>query len=73
MPMNQNTEAGDQPQRGACIMADQKSLGIIGFILGGVTATVMAIGVFVVASHVGGHMSLEDRPVVSASLPTVVR
>ena len=55
-------------------MADQKSLGIIGFLLGGVTAVVMAIGVFVVTSHIGGRMSLDDaRPVVSASLPTVVR
>jgi hypothetical protein len=55
-------------------MADQKSLGIIGVILGAVTATVMAIGVFVVASHIGGHMTLDEgRPVVSASLPTVVR
>ena len=54
-------------------MADHKSLGIIGFILGGVTATVMAIGVFVVASHIGGRMTLEARPVVSASLPTVLR
>jgi hypothetical protein len=55
-------------------MADQKSLGIIGFILGGVTAMVMAIGVFVVASHIGGRMSIEaGNPMVSASLPTLVR
>ena len=55
-------------------MADQKSLGIIGFILGAVTAAVMAIGVFVVTSHIGGSMTLDDaRPVVSASLPTLVR
>jgi hypothetical protein len=55
-------------------MADQKSLGIIGFLLGGVTAAVMAIGVFVVASHLDGRMSLDEaRPVVSASLPTVLR
>jgi hypothetical protein len=55
-------------------MADQKSLGTIGFILGAVTAAVMAIGAFVVTSHIDGRMTLDDtRPVVSASLPTVVR
>jgi hypothetical protein len=55
-------------------MADRKSLGIIGFILGGVTATVMAIGLFVVTGHLDGRLSLDEaRPVASASLPTVVR
>jgi hypothetical protein len=55
-------------------MADRKSLGIIGFILGGITATVMAIGLFVVTSHLDGRLSLEEvRPVASVSPPTVVR
>jgi len=56
-------------------MADRKSLGIIGFILGGVTATVIAVGVFVVQAHLTGRLAVDpgSRPVVSASLPTVVR
>jgi hypothetical protein len=55
-------------------MADRKSLGIIGFILGGVTATVICIGVIVVQSHLNGRLTLDQgaRPVVSASLPVVV-
>jgi hypothetical protein len=56
-------------------MADRKSLGIIGFILGGVTAAVIGVGVFVVQAHLAGQLALDtsSRPVVSASLPTVVR
>lgn len=56
-------------------MADRKSLGIIGFILGGVTAVVMGVGVFVVQAHLTGSLAFDApaRPVVSASLPTVVR
>jgi hypothetical protein len=38
-------------------MADSKSLGFIGFMLGGVTAAVMTIGVFVVHSHLDGRLS----------------
>jgi hypothetical protein len=56
-------------------MADRKSLGIIGWIMGAVTATVMGVGVFVVQAHLTGRYVLDDtaRPVLSASLPTVVR
>jgi hypothetical protein len=51
-------------------MADRKSLGIIGFILGGITAAVIGVGVFVVQGHLNGRMTLDNgpRPVVSASL-----
>jgi len=54
-------------------MADRKSLGIIGFILGGVTAAVIGLGGIVVESHLSGRLTLDDnaRPVVSASLPTL--
>jgi hypothetical protein len=55
-------------------MADRKSLGIIGFILGLVTAAVMLVGVVVVRSHADGQLALGDaRVLVSASLVTVVR
>jgi hypothetical protein len=55
-------------------MADRRSLGIIGFIMGGVTAAVMIIGVVVVHWHLDGHLALDEAwPVASASLPTVVR
>jgi hypothetical protein len=56
-------------------MADQKSLGIIGFILSGVTAAVIGVGFFVVQGHVNGRYVIDDgsRPVVSASLSTMVR
>ena len=55
-------------------MADRKSLGIIGFILGLITAAVMLVGVAVVRSHVDGRLDLDDaRPLISASLPMVIR
>ena len=56
-------------------MADQKSLSFIGFMLGGVTAAVMSIGVFVVHSHLDGRLTLDDapRPVISIALPKIVR
>jgi len=56
-------------------VADSKSLGIIGFAMGGVTALIMMIGTIVVQGHVDGRFRLDDgkRPVLSASLPTIVR
>jgi hypothetical protein len=56
-------------------MADRKSLNIIGFMLGGVTATVMTIGLFVVSSHLDGRLTLDDvrPPAASLSLSRVVR
>jgi hypothetical protein len=55
-------------------MADRKSLGIIGFILGGITAAVIGVGVIVVQGHLNGRLTLDHgaRPVVSASLPIMV-
>jgi hypothetical protein len=55
-------------------MADRGSLRIIGFILSGVAAVVIGVGVFVVQSHLTGKYIVEDtRPVVSNSLPIVRR
>jgi hypothetical protein len=45
-------------------MADSKSLGIIGFIMSAVTATVVLVGAFVVQGHLSGRYVLE-RPVAS--------
>jgi len=56
------------------IMADRKSLGLIGFFLGGVTAIVVLVGATVVQKHIDGRLQLDNpRPVLSASLPTFVR
>ena len=53
-------------------MADRKGLGLIGFMLGGVAAGIMVIGMVVVQAHVDGRLSLDDnrRPVVSSLPPT---
>ena len=53
-------------------MADRKGLGIIGHILGGVTAIVIGIGVFVVHANITGR-HVHDGPVASTSLPTFVQ
>jgi hypothetical protein len=56
------------------IMADCKSLGIIGFVMGGVTALVMLVAATVVVSHLDGRLVIDsDRALVSASLPALVR
>lgn len=55
-------------------MADRKSLGIIGLVMGGVTALVILVAATVVMSHLNGHLAIDaDRALVSASLPAVVQ
>ena len=56
-------------------MADRKSLRLIGLMFGAITAVVMATGLLVVQRHLDGRLMLDEgqRPVVSASLPTIVR
>lgn len=55
-------------------MADRRSLGILGFVLGGVTAAVMLIAVMVVKHHVDGLTLDEVRlPVIAASALTIIR
>jgi hypothetical protein len=59
---------------GEGIMADRRSLGIVGFVFGGVTAAVMLIAVIVVKQNVD-RMALENPhlPVIAASAQTVIR
>ena len=56
-------------------MADQRSLGILGFVFGGVTAAVMLIAVMVVKNHVDGRAALESAqlPILAASAQSVIR
>lgn len=56
-------------------MADRRSLGILGFVFGGVTAAVLLIAVMVVKSHVDARMTIESAqlPVMAASAQTVIR
>ena len=56
-------------------MADRRSLGILGFVLGGVTAAVMLIAVMVVKHHVDGRLTLDGArlPVMAASAQSVIR
>jgi hypothetical protein len=53
-------------------MADTRSLGVIGLMLGAATVMVMMVGAFVVTDHVSGRMHVEDAlPVLSS--PAVAR
>jgi hypothetical protein len=56
-------------------MADRRSLGIVGFVFGGVTAAVMLIAVMVVKHHVDGRLTLDSArlPVLAASAQAVIR
>ena len=56
-------------------MADCRSLGILGFVLGGVTAAVMLIAVIVVKQHVDGRTTFDQArlPMMAASAQAVIR
>ena len=55
-------------------MADRRSLGIVGFVFGGVTAAVMLIAVMVVKQNVDRLTTEEVRlPVIAASGQSVIR
>ena len=55
-------------------MADRRGLGILGFVLGGVTAAVMLIAVFVVKQHVDSGAALDAHlPMLAASSQAVIR
>jgi len=56
-------------------MADSRSLGILGFVFGGVTAAVMLIAVMVVKNHVDGRAAVEraQLPVLAAVTQSVIR
>jgi hypothetical protein len=60
---------------GEGMMADRRSLGILGFVFGGVTAAVMLIAVFVVKQHVDSRAALDGvrLPVLAASAQAVIR
>jgi hypothetical protein len=59
---------------GEGIMADRRSLGILGFVFGGVTAAVMLIAVMVVKNHID-RVTLDSAqlPVLAASSQSVIR
>jgi hypothetical protein len=55
-------------------MADRRSLGIVGFVFGGITAAVMLVAVIVVKQNVDRATVEEVRlPVIAASTQTVIR
>jgi hypothetical protein len=55
-------------------MADRRSLGIVGFVFGSVTAAVMLIAAMVVKHHVDTRADLEAQPksVIVASAPAAI-
>ena len=52
-------------------MADRRSLSIIGYVLSGVAAVVIGVGIFVVQAHLTGYFIIDDPRLVSNSLPTI--
>jgi hypothetical protein len=62
-----------KPQEG--VMADKSSLGLLGFIFGGITAIVALIAGFLVIGHVEGKLMLDESSptAVAASLTTEQR
>jgi hypothetical protein len=60
---------------GEGIMADRKSLGMLGFMFGGVTAAVMLIAVMVVKNHIDGRLTLDaaKAPVMASAVQSIIR
>jgi hypothetical protein len=55
-------------------MADRRSLGLLGFMLGGVTAAVMLTAVMVTKHHLDGRLTLDaSRSVIAVVAQTTVR
>jgi hypothetical protein len=56
-------------------MADRRSLGIIGWIFGGLTAIVILVGFVVVKGHVDGGFTIDraQPPMVSATTVAATR
>jgi len=48
-------------------VADRRSLGTIGYILSGVAAVVIGVGIFVVQAHLTGQYVLDGSEVLSVS------
>jgi hypothetical protein len=53
-------------------MADSKSLWIVGFILGVITAVVMLVAGVVVHAHIDGSLNLDEAQRQIAATPTLV-
>jgi phage-related holin len=56
-------------------MADRKSLGMLGFMFGGVTAAVMLIAVMVVKNHIDGRLTFDaaKAPVMASAAQFIIR
>jgi hypothetical protein len=55
-------------------MADRRSLGMLGFLLCGVTTLVMLTAAMVTKNHLDGRLTLESRqPLIAATAQTAVR
>jgi hypothetical protein len=63
---NRQEQEGEQ-------MADKTSLGIVGFILAGVTAGVFTVATWLVTDHVAGRLQLESSHSVAEISATRVR
>jgi hypothetical protein len=46
-------------------MADRSGLGLVGFILGGVTAAVMLVALTVVVQHVDGGLAVDGATAIT--------
>jgi hypothetical protein len=56
-------------------MADRRTLGLLGFLFGGVTLAVMLTAAFMVKQHVDGRLSLETprNSVIAATATPILR
>ncbi len=48
-------------------MADARSLGMLGYIFGGITAAVIVMSAVMVHAHIGGRLSLDGAQTIEAT------
>jgi hypothetical protein len=54
-------------------MADRRTLGLLGFLFGGITLAVMLTAAFMVKQHVDGRLSLDGPRVIAATAAPILR
>lgn len=68
-PVNLSSPARDEGN-GGWIMPDRRSLTVIGFIYGGITAIVVLIACLVVTYHLAGRLSIDSQATATVQSQT---
>jgi hypothetical protein len=65
LPAEHGRKGGFARNQGGFDMADKRSLGLLGFLFGGVTAAVSLTAFLLVQAHIAGHLQFSDAGLAS--------